>query len=131
MAIGLNTHARVTIDELLATAVRQFQARFDRAPHFVAAAPGRVNLIGEHTDYNQGFVLPMAIDRHAVIVTDLAKHKQSTLWAIDLDETVEVDLTLPLRPLPGKSANYLLGVAAQLVDRGYFVPNIDVALTSS
>ena len=40
-----------------------FQQRFGAAPTFVVRAPGRVNLIGEHTDYNDGFVMPMAIDR--------------------------------------------------------------------
>jgi len=44
-------------------AVREFERRFGASPAFVTRAPGRVNLIGEHTDYNDGFVLPMAIDR--------------------------------------------------------------------
>src|SRR5262245_46763809 len=94
-------------------AAEQFEARFGRPPRYAAAAPGRVNLVGEHTDYNQGFVLPIAIDRWTIALADLAKRKQSTLWMIDRDETVEIDLTLPLRPLPGKSVNYLLGVVQQ------------------
>jgi galactokinase len=44
-----------------------FQTLYQSAPPLVARAPGRVNLIGEHTDYNDGFVLPMAIDRAVVI----------------------------------------------------------------
>ena len=43
--------------------IQAFQARFDTSPDLVVRAPGRVNLIGEHTDYNDGFVLPMAIER--------------------------------------------------------------------
>ena len=43
---------------------------FGHPPRWVVAAPGRVNLIGEHTDYNDGFVLPMAIERHIVIAAD-------------------------------------------------------------
>jgi galactokinase len=45
-----------------------FKQHFGAAPTFVARAPGRVNLIGEHTDYNDGFVLPMAIDRDVTLV---------------------------------------------------------------
>ncbi|MDP7134981.1 MAG: galactokinase family protein, partial [Planctomycetota bacterium] len=44
-------------------AVEAFQSRFDEEPAYVVRAPGRVNIIGEHTDYNDGFVMPMAIDR--------------------------------------------------------------------
>ena len=54
--------------EALAKAAEQdFVRRLGRPPRWLVAAPGRVNLIGEHTDYNDGFVLPMAIDRHVVI----------------------------------------------------------------
>jgi galactokinase len=49
--------------DLRARVVREFEQRFGVEPAFVARAPGRVNLIGDHTDYNDGFVLPMAIDR--------------------------------------------------------------------
>ena len=49
------------------TAARVFAERFGRAPRWLAVAPGRVNLIGEHTDYNGGYVLPLAIDRYVVI----------------------------------------------------------------
>ncbi len=47
--------------------VNEFRKRCLREPEYVVAAPGRVNLIGEHTDYNGGFVLPMAIERYVVI----------------------------------------------------------------
>ncbi|HRA01280.1 MAG TPA: galactokinase family protein, partial [Thermoflexales bacterium] len=46
----------------------EFSAHFNAAAEFVARAPGRVNLIGEHVDYNDGFVLPMAIDRDVTLV---------------------------------------------------------------
>lgn len=55
------------ITHLADAACTRFRQRLHRAPSFVAAAPGRVNVIGEHTDYNGGFVLPMAIDRYVVI----------------------------------------------------------------
>ena len=82
-----------------------FAKRFNRPPQFGAAAPGRVNLIGEHTDYNHGYVLPVAIERWTVIVADRAEQDRSRLWAVDLDELVEVDLTAPLSPRKNSFAN--------------------------
>jgi galactokinase len=118
-------------DAQLAVARERFGARFGRQPTIAAVAPGRVNLIGEHTDYNQGFVLPMAIDRQTVVVADRAPIKQSTMWSIDLDETIAIDITLPLTPLPGHFANYILGVIAEFSEMNETVPNLDVALTST
>ncbi|MCH8151994.1 MAG: galactokinase [Planctomycetes bacterium] len=120
-----------TIDRQLSEAVEAFADRFGRPPRFAAAAPGRVNLIGEHTDYNDGYVLPMAIDRWTVILADRSSHRQSTLWAIDLDELIAVDLTAPLSPVAGSFANYLLGVVDQFTARGHSVPNLDLAVTST
>jgi galactokinase len=57
----------IALDELARRVERDFRGRFGRAPQWLAAAPGRVNLIGEHTDYNDGFVLPMAIERYVVM----------------------------------------------------------------
>ena len=55
------------LDQLVAKTSRRFEERFGEPPRWIVAAPGRVNLIGEHIDYNDGFVLPMAIDRYTVI----------------------------------------------------------------
>src|SRR5688572_16603086 len=120
-----------TLQRQLEHVARAFTMRFGRAPCFAAAAPGRVNLIGEHTDYNEGFVLPMAIERRLVVAADLAPIKQSTLWSVDVDETVAVDLTLPLSPMRGSAANHLLGVAKQFADREIYVPNIDLAVSGA
>ena len=59
-----------SLDRLVKEAEGEFARRFGRPPRWTAAAPGRVNLIGEHTDYNDGFVLPMAIDRYVVVAAD-------------------------------------------------------------
>ena len=71
---------------------KEFERRFDALPAFVVRAPGRVNLIGEHTDYNDGFVLPMAIDR-AVWVAGRPR-SDGRVWAhsLDLDQTAEFSL---------------------------------------
>ncbi len=119
------------LDQLVAEAIEAFTSRFGRPPRFAAAAPGRVNLIGEHTDYNDGYVLPMAIDRWTVILADRSSQRQSTLWAIDLDGLIAVDLTAPLSPVAGSFANCLLGVVDQFTARGQSVPNLDLAVTST
>jgi galactokinase len=60
----------IGLTELASRARERFAAAFGRPPRWLAAAPGRVNLIGEHTDYNDGFVLPLAIDRYVVLAAD-------------------------------------------------------------
>jgi galactokinase len=115
---------------LVEKAVAAFEGRFGRRPRWAAAAPGRVNLIGEHTDYNDGYVLPMAIDRHVVIAADVAAVSETTLRAIDLDEEATADLTGKLRPQPGSFSNYLLGVADQFAAR-HDLPNLDLVVTGS
>ncbi len=97
----------------LERAAKAFRARFGREPSHAAAAPGRLNLIGEHTDYNEGFVLPLAIDRWVAAAVAPAPGACSRLHAADLDETVEADLTGPVQPVGG-FADYLIGVAAEL-----------------
>ena len=113
-------------------AVDAFAKRFGRRPTVAATAPGRVNLIGEHTDYNGGFVLPIAIDRRAVVVAGPFAGSPTTIHAVDLDETFRCDLKRPLKPVsPPHWANYLLGVAHQFIKGGLEVPNLEIAFTSS
>jgi galactokinase len=120
------------LDGQLRPACRAFADHFGRPPRFAASAPGRVNLIGEHTDYNEGFVLPIAIDRRAVIVADTTGAPRSTLLAIDVNEAAQVDLSRPLTPRgEPRWVDYLLGVAHQFKDRGLALPNLDAAFTST
>ena len=60
----------MTLKELTAHIAVEFEKHYGRAPRRIVAAPGRVNVIGEHTDYNDGFVLPMAIERYAIMAAD-------------------------------------------------------------
>jgi galactokinase len=122
----------LTQKALLDRAIAGFRSRFGIAPQLAAVAPGRVNLIGEHTDYNDGFVLPFAIDREVIAVAAVHDRPASTVRAIDLDDEVEVDWHARPRNLPrGHWSSYLRGVGQQFLDRGHALPNFDLALTSS
>jgi galactokinase len=70
----------------------EFQTRLGSSPAYVVRAPGRVNLIGEHTDYNDGFVMPMAIDRATWIALRPRGDDKVRLMSLDLNETAEFDL---------------------------------------
>ncbi len=79
------------MEERLYGKVKQaFQARFLRPPQIVVRAPGRVNLIGEHTDYNDGFVLPVAVDRAAWVAAAAVETPEATVRALDMggDESI-------------------------------------------
>ncbi len=115
----------------LEQAALMFEQRFGRVPTLASCAPGRVNLIGEHTDYNQGFVLPVAIERQTSIVADIARGRASTFVAADLNDEMEADLSSPLQPCRGVPGNYLLGMADQFQRTGLTPPNLDVLVTSS
>jgi galactokinase len=109
---------------MLALAIAEaFQQRFGYSPLLVRA-PGRVNLIGEHTDYNNGFVLPAAIDKEITFAVGLNKKDVIRLFAFDNEEAVEVPVA-EIKPSETHWANYLLGVAAQFQGAGVAVPGFD------
>ena len=101
-----------------------FQQRFGYEP-LLLRAPGRVNLIGEHTDYNGGFVLPAAVDKEIIFAVGLNGGAQIRLMARDLGETLELANAAEISPSATQWANYLLGVAAQFQQRGIAVPGFD------
>lgn len=87
-------HGNQTMTSSLAERVMaSFQDQFDADPTYVVRAPGRVNLIGEHTDYNAGFVLPMAIDRATWIALRPRDDGQVLLHSLDFNEDVEFSLS--------------------------------------
>ena len=68
-----------------------FRERFGRSCAGIARAPGRVNLLGEHVDYNDGYVLPAAIDRATYVAFAPALAEPSTLWALEFDAITTLD----------------------------------------
>ncbi|MCT9868839.1 galactokinase [Paenarthrobacter aurescens] len=109
----------------------RFRETFGAAPDGVWQAPGRVNLIGEHTDYNEGFVLPFAIDKTAKVA--LRVRDDSTVRLLSTfggHGVVEADLS-ELEPGSGEGwSRYPLGVAWALKERGIEVPGFDLLLDS-
>jgi galactokinase len=108
-----------------------FANTFGRRPAGVWAAPGRVNLIGEHTDYNDGFVLPFALDRTALAAVALRDDGQARCVSVELGAGPEVALAGvgPGRAPAGWSA-YPVGVAWALTQIGIDVPGFDLLVTS-
>jgi len=95
-----------------------FEEHLHRAPHWVVRAPGRVNLIGEHTDYNDGFVLPLAIDRAIWIALEPGDDRRVAVYSADFAQSGQ----FPLDGLKHEKAGwleYLKGVAWSLQDAGY------------
>ena len=85
---------------------------------FIIEAPGRINLIGEHTDYNEGFVLPAAINKSVTLIVQKSISDQCTLIAKDLEEEFFFSLNEPLQPVAEQWVNYFLGVIAELQNKG-------------
>jgi galactokinase len=110
----------------------QFAAHFGQAPDGVWSAPGRVNLIGEHTDYNEGFVLPFAIDRSAQVAIRLREDTTARLLSSYGDQgvvTVNLD-TLSHDTMKGWTA-YPLGVVWVLREMGVKIGGFDLYLDST
>jgi len=83
----------------------------------VVRSPGRINLIGEHTDYNNGFVLPAAIDKAVYVTIEQVSGTKLFLHSVDFNETVEIELNA-IKPVPGHWSTYILGVVDQFLQKG-------------
>lgn len=101
---------------LINKTVSAHKARFGLFPQAVAYAPGRVEVLGNHTDYNEGYVLSAAIDAGVCIALSPSKNSHCLLMALDAAEEAEFDMPV-LKPLQKpRWANYLAGVAALLAE---------------
>lgn len=110
----------------------EFETQFGRPAKFVVAAPGRVNIIGEHTDYNDGFVLPMAIDRYTVLAADATEGSSATVYSTLVDERQEVPLTAgEVSTLPAWT-RYIRGVFdAYREEENIITPAFDAVVNST
>ncbi len=92
-----------------------YRERYNAAPVIGARAPGRVNIIGEHTDYNHGFVLPMAIEHTTAILGRSRNDTLLRLYAGNLDRAAELNLEKRVRNEAEPWTDYIVGVADQLI----------------
>ena len=93
-------------------------------------APGRINLIGEHTDYNDGFVLPMAIDRETVVAAAARQDQLVRVHALNLNERAQFDLSVPGQKQRGIWLDYVEGIARILQERGAELRGAEMAIHS-
>src|SRR5258707_7972555 len=115
----------MSLDSIAERSADLFDKCFGHPPRWMVAAPGRVNLIGEHTDYNDGFVLPMAIERYTVIAADRNAARQVTLHSITTGGTANFSVRGAVeRGEPGWS-NYVRGVVAGFQALEKKVPGFD------
>ncbi|PQZ95113.1 galactokinase [Arthrobacter sp. MYb227] len=118
----------------MSTLATSFTDLFGHAPDACYAAPGRVNLIGEHTDYNEGYVLPFAIDKVASIglkVHPAAAPRLLRLASTHENAVVEVDLGKLSAETITPWARYLAGVFWAFEQRGFMLPGADILLDST
>ena len=98
--------------------IKAFRDRFGEEPAWITRSPGRVNIIGEHTDYNEGFALPLAIDYQTRVALRPRGDSRVQIAALDKNEELEFDLGDLPRGLGGWQ-DYLTGVAWALQEEGY------------
>ncbi len=110
-----------------------FDLVFHYMPTHIIQAPGRVNLIGEHTDYNDGFVLPCAINYQIVVAA--AKREDNIIRVVSVDygnQLDEFDISQPIKFDENKMwANYIRGVVKCLLSRGYIFNGADIVVTGN
>lgn len=112
----------------------EFRCRFGGEPKWLVVAPGRVNLIGEHTDYNDGFVLPMAIDMHTVIAAgrrDGGRQPSLVASSLNLNGDDEFSVVRGSIESTGTWTDYIKGVLAEFLERGLAAESLDLLVSSN
>lgn len=108
---------------------RSFIELYGTGPR-VWSAPGRVNLVGEHTDYNEGFVLPMAIDRRTFVAGAPRLDRQVHVRSLNFEESEKFDLDRQARPRRWRWLAYVEGVARVLEARGFHLNGVNLLIES-
>lgn len=111
-----------------------FRKEYGDEPKWFASAPGRVNLIGEHIDYNDGYVLPMAIERYVVMAASPrsgATRADANLYSVNLRASAKLQLQPPIQKTELQWPNYVQGVIAGGVQRGWNLRPLNIAFVSN
>lgn len=121
----------MTKDTLIKKTTDHFEERFNHQPESIFLSPGRINIIGEHVDYNDGFVLPAAIDKYICFAITPLESEDCVLVAKDLGEEFRFSLTEDLKPVKQMWANFILGGLHQLKQKGLKVKGLQLVFSSS
>lgn len=106
-----------------------FQTHFSTNP-LIAFAPGRINLIGEHTDYQEGFVFPAAVEKGIWVAIQKNNLNVCQLYSADFDQEFKFELEA-FSPKKGHWATYVMGMVALLKQAGYTIPGFDMAISGN
>lgn len=117
--------------KLIAATTAHFKSVFQHEPESVFLSPGRINLIGEHVDYNDGFVLPAAINKYICFAISTSQTDEFTLVAQDLNETYRFNWSETLQPVDKMWVNYMLGVLHQMKMKGFSFAGLNVVFSST
>jgi galactokinase len=108
-----------------------FQETFGSSPEKIVLSPGRINIIGEHIDYNDGYVLPAAIDKIICFAFEKNNSNRATITAIDMDDMFEIDLLQTVQLSQTVWTNYLRGVINQLKINGFVFKGFNCVFSST
>lgn len=118
-------------DNRVQSLVEAFQEHFQEAPTAMAVGPGRVNLIGEHTDYNDGFVLPVALKRDVRLVFRPRTDRHVRLYSVEYDGWFDFDLDGMAYNDEILWSNYIQGVAWSLIEAGLQLTGMDAIISGN
>jgi galactokinase len=117
--------------QLVQQVTAHFNEQFNNEPEHIFLSPGRINIIGEHIDYNDGFVLPAAINKYVCFAVSKNEGTNCTLIAKDLNDTYTFNLNDNLVPVDKMWVNFFLGVLQQLKEMGCAMKGFNIAFSST
>ena len=120
------------MEKLINYTTEAFRLAFHSEPEHIFLAPGRINIIGEHVDYSDGFVLPAAIDKHICFAVKKADDPETcTFFAKDFDDSFSFNISQKQTPVSQVWVNYLLGVFNAVQESGKKVGGLEIAFSST
>lgn len=117
--------------KLIRDTTEHFKKMFHAEPQHIFLSPGRINIVGEHVDYNDGFVLPAAINKYICFAISKNEDSHCSIVAKDLNDGYKFDLNDDLKPVDKMWVNYVLGVLHQLKEKGHQLNGFNLVLSST